>query len=108
MALNVVSPDYTGTGPAASLAAPTVSETVDVSGGTVFLLVVIGATATTITIPVGPKDAFGRTQTSITSGALTSTTRVLRLTRDMADPTTGLVTVQFSQVTNVTAVALRP
>lgn len=108
MALNVISPDFTGTTPAASLAQPTTSETVDTSGGDVFLLVVIGGTATTVTVTVSPNDSFGRAQTSFTTGALTNTTRVIRLTKAMASTSTGLVSVAFSQVTAVTACAVRP
>jgi Ca2+/Na+ antiporter len=107
MALATFSPDFVGTGPAAALAVPTTTEVADVSGGTVFLIVVIGGTATTVTTSIGPKDNYGRTQAVLTTGAVTSSTRVLRLTRDMGDAN-GQVTITFSQVTAVTAVLLRP
>jgi hypothetical protein len=107
VALNVFSPDFTGTGPKASVAAPSASQTVDVTGGDVFLIAVIGGTATTVTATVGPLDDFGRSQTSLSSGSVTNNTIAMRLTRAMGDAS-GLVTVAFSQVTGVTAWVLRP
>jgi hypothetical protein len=100
MALNVHAPTFTGTGP--TLAAPTTSELVDASGPTL-LMVAVGATATTITVVVPGTDQYGLTKPDVVIGPLTSVTRLIRLDASMADPATGLVTVQFSQVAGVTA-----
>ncbi len=101
MALNIHSATVTGAGP--TLAAPTTTETVDTTGGDVGLLVTVGATATTVGIVVPGNDEYGTARPDVTSGALTSVTRLLRIPRSAADPATGLVTVTFSQVTGVTA-----
>lgn len=105
MALNIHAADVTGTGP--TLAAPTTSETVDVSGGDVLLVVTVGATATTVTIVVPGDDEHGQARPDVTSASLTNTTRVFRIPRTAQSPTTGLVTVNFSQVTGVTASVVR-
>lgn len=108
MAIAVYSPDFTGSGPKASLAAPTVSELIDTSGGDQFLLVVVGATPCTVTITPGLPDPFGRTPAVLSSGAITSQTIVIRITKAMANQATGIATVAFSSVATVTACLLRP
>ncbi len=106
MALAVHVPNYTGTGPAASLAAPTVAETVNVSSGPVWLLVVVGGTATTVTYTPSNIDAFGRAVSTVSTGSVTNSTRALLIPVSAGDAN-GNVPVSFSQVTAVTAVVLR-
>lgn len=105
MALNTHVPDVTGTAP--TLAAPTASETISDPTDRTLLLVVVGATATTITIPVPGTDKVGRNLSNLSTGALTNTTRLIRITRDMVDPATNAVTVNFSSVAGVTAALVR-
>lgn len=107
MALADVSIDFAGTQPAANLAVPTVSETIVGPSDRTMLLVVIGGTATTITITKPGTDDVGRANVNMVIGPLTSTTRLIKIGRQYKDPTTGNVTVAFSQVTAVTACVVR-
>ena len=89
-----------------TLTAPTTNETVSAPGPGKFLRVVVGATTTTITVVrPGTQDA-GDAITDYSTGAIVSTERIIPILREYRDPTTGLATVQFSQVTNVTAVLI--
>lgn len=106
MALASVSIDYAGTQPAANLAAPTVSESIVSPNDRTFLLVVVGGTATTVTITKPGVDSLGRANVNLAVGPLTSTTRCIKIGREFRDPTTGNVAVAFSQVTAVTACVL--
>ena len=106
MALAVHVPNFTGTGPAASLAAPTTSEIVNVSSGPAWLLAVIGGTATTISYTPASLDAYGRVAASVSTGSVTNSTRVILIPVSAGD-VNGNVTVAISQVTAVTTVVLR-
>lgn len=107
MALADVSVDFAGTQPATSLAIPTTSETIVGPSDRTMLMVVIGSTATTITITKPGTDDVGRANVNMVVGPLTSTTRIIKIGRQYKDPTTGNVTVGFSQVTGVLACVVR-
>lgn len=105
MALNSYQPDFAGTGP--TLAAPTTSETIVTPDERTFLMVVIGGTATTITIVRPNTDDLGRAAVNMVIGPLTNATRIIKIGRNYKDPVTGNTTVNFSQVTAVTASVVR-
>ncbi len=69
-----------------------------------FLHVKIGGTATTVVVQSPAQmDQFGQTFPDITTGSITSTERMIGpIPGNLADLTTGLVTVTFSQTTSVT------
>jgi hypothetical protein len=86
---------------------PTTSDTITPDTGLI-LYVKVGVTATTITVVVPGNQVYtGTAITDATSGSITSTERQIAITRDLVDPTTGLVTVTYNQVTNVTAALLK-
>ncbi|MGH9248105.1 MAG: hypothetical protein ACRD0W_01085 [Acidimicrobiales bacterium] len=96
------------TGTNVTFAAPTTSETITPDPDAVYV-VVIGATSTTVTIVV-PGLTFGQANPDIpVLTAATNTTRYIGGLGNpaLADPATGLITVTFSQVTNVTAALVR-
>ena len=105
MALNDHRATYAGTGP--TLAAPTTSETILAPDDRTGLLVVIGATATTITIVRPGDDVVGVAVTDQVIGPLTSTTRLIKVDANYVDRSTGNAAVTFSQVANVTASVVR-
>lgn len=87
-------------------AAPTTSETIASPGPGVWLRVSVGATATTVTVvrpgtwPSGaaiPDDTY----------SLTDARRDIQIGSEFRDPATGLATVTFSQVSDVTAEIVR-
>lgn len=89
-------------------ATPTTSETLALDPDVTYIIS-IGATATTVTVVV-PGSTFGQANPDIpVATAATSTIRVIGGLGNpaLADPTTGLITVTFSQTTNVTAYAVR-
>lgn len=82
---------------------PTVSDTIQSDEG-LLLFVKIGVTATTVQIvPFGNQEYSGVARSNLTTGSITSTERIFYIPKSIANPTTGLVTVTYSQVTNVTA-----
>ena len=87
----------------AAAVAPATSETVATANHpNLYALINVGGTATTVTI-VSP-GAFHTLRTAmanVTTGAITSTSRLVRLDQRYADAN-GNVTVTFSQVTGVT------
>jgi hypothetical protein len=86
---------------------PTTSDTITPDSGLI-LDVVIGATSTTVTMVVpGNQPYTGTAITDQSTGAVTNTRRHFAITRDLVDPATGLVTVTYSQTTNVTAALLK-
>jgi hypothetical protein len=96
------------TGTNVTFAAPTTSETI-VPDDRVTYVVVIGATSTTVTIVV-PGNTFGQANPDVVVlNAATNTTRYIAGLGNpaLADPVTGLITVTFSNVTNVTAALVR-
>lgn len=105
MALNDHTIGYAGAGP--TLAAPTTSETIIEPDDHTAVLVVIGATATTITVVRPGVDAVGVAITDQVIGPLTNVTRLIKVDRNYRDPATGNATIQFSQVTAVTATVVR-
>lgn len=97
---------YTGVLPT-GLAQPTTSETI-VPDDRCLYVIEIGATSTTVTLVV-PGSAYGTARPDITvASAATNTKRYVNtLVSDLADPTTGLITITFSNVTNVLAGLIR-
>lgn len=94
------------TGPAVTYSAPTASDTVTPDDRS-FWHVKAGATATTFTVVV-PGSKFGQANPDVVVGPLTSTDRFIGpLTVELADPTTGLITLQTSQQTGVTVAVVR-
>ena len=98
---------YLGAGPAASLAVPTTSEVIVAPDDHTHLLVVVGVTATVVTIVVPGLDLLGIARPDQISASLTSTTRIWKIDRNYRDPATGNVSVLFSQVANVLACVLK-
>ena len=105
MALNDLTVGYDGVGP--TLAAPTTTETIAAPDDHTALLVVIGGTPTTITLVRPGTDNVGVAVPDKAIGPLSNTTRLIKVDRNYRDPATGDATVQFSQVTGVTASVVR-
>lgn len=86
-----------------AMAAPTTSETAACGPGK-FLQVVIGGTATTVTVVRPGTNPAGDAIADFVLTALTNTERWIPLNRDeFEDPATALASILFSQVTGVTA-----
>jgi len=80
---------------------PTVSDTITADSGLI-LYVKVGATSTTITVVVPNYQLYvGTVTTDLVVSSVTNTERAFYLPRDIASA--GLVTVTYSQVTNVTS-----
>jgi hypothetical protein len=93
-------------GGALTLSTPTTSETF-VPGNNVFYLVLTAGTAITTTIVV-PGAQYGQNRPDIAHSIGTNSNRLLGpLVSDLADPTTGLVTITHSATTAVTAAAIQ-
>ena len=88
-----------------AFAAPTTSEPFAYTPGQ-FLWVKVGGTATTTTIARAGTYPAGDNNATYTTGSVTSQERVIPISADMKSPTTGLVTVAFSQITAVTALLI--
>jgi hypothetical protein len=88
-----------------AFAAPTTSEPFAYTPGKV-LWIKIGGTATTTTIPRPGAYPAGDSNVTYTTGSLTTQERIIPISADMRDPTTGNVTVLFSQITAVTALLI--
>jgi hypothetical protein len=84
--------------------APATSEVITAPGWNVIAEIIVGGTATTVTVVRPGNMAAGDAVTDyvVGGGALTSTSRFVRLGSEYADLVTGAVTVTFSQVTAVT------
>jgi len=88
---------------------PTTSDTIAPDTGLI-LDVVIGATSTTVTMVVpGNQPYSGTAIADQSTGAVTNTRRHFAITRDLIDYSsgTGVVTVTYSQTTNVTSALLK-
>jgi hypothetical protein len=86
------------------LTAPTsTTETVSAPGRGVYCQVVVGATTTTITAVRPGTNEEGDAVADYSTGAIVSTERWIPISGEFRDPTTGLATLTFSQLTNVTA-----
>jgi hypothetical protein len=89
------------TGTAQTLSAATASDTAP-PGDRTFLWVKTTGTTTNVTIVV-PGDRYGQPLTDVVVAAPATGDRLIGpLTGDLADPITGLVTVNFSSQTGVT------
>lgn len=103
----LVSPQVGNTngGAAITLATPTTSETF-VPGNNIYYLVLTVGTAITTTLVV-PGTLYGQARPDVAYSIGTNSNRLIGpLTSDLADPTTGLVTITHSATTAVTAAAL--
>src|SRR5678815_5667018 len=101
MALMAVQPITSMVTP--TFSTPTTSDTIQVESG-LMLYVKIGATATTVTIVIPGNQPYSQVATTdLGTGSITSAERIFAIPASIADPATNLVTVTYSQVTNVTA-----
>ena len=93
------------TGSAITYATPTTSETF-VPGDNLYYHVFTVGTAITTTVVV-PGTQYGQARPDVAISIGTNTNRIIGpLSADLADPTTGLVTITHSATTAVTAAAL--
>jgi hypothetical protein len=94
------------TGTNVTFAAPTTSETI-VPDDRVTYVVVIASTTVTIVVP-GSTFAQANPDVPVLTAATNTTRYIAGLGNPaLADPVTGLITVTFSNVTNVTAALVR-
>lgn len=103
----LVSPQVGNTngGAAITFATPTTSETF-VPGNNIYYLVLTAGTGIT-TILVVPGSVYGQARPDVTYTIGTNSNRLIGpLTADLADPTTGFVTITHSVTTAVTAAAI--
>jgi hypothetical protein len=89
------------------LAAPTVSESIPDPGPGVFLLVVNGATPTTLTLVAPGNLATGVANPDTVVAIAASSTYLLRVDGNYRDPSTGAAAITFANVTTVTASIIR-
>lgn len=93
------------TGAAMTYSAVNSSDTA-VPGNNVFLHVKTGGTSTNVTIVV-PGTQYGQNRPDVVVAIGTNTDRIIGpLVPDLADPTTGVVTVSYSATTSVTSALL--
>lgn len=88
-------------------AAPTTSETITSPDDNTFLYVVVGGTATTITIVTPGNDAIGEPNPDKVFTSISNVTKLIKVDRNYRDPATGNCPITFSQVTGVTALVIR-
>lgn len=94
------------TGPALTYSAVASSDTVAPSQRG-FVHVKTGATSTNVTVVV-PGTEYGQARADVTVAVGTNTERMIGpLVPDLADPTTGLVTIQYSATASVTSAAVQ-
>lgn len=92
-------------GAAITFATPTTSETF-VPGPNVWYLVLTAGTGITTTLVV-PGSLYGQARPDVVYTISTNSNRLIGpLTSDLADPTTGLITITHSATTAVTAAAI--
>lgn len=92
-------------GGAITFATPTTSETF-VPGNNIYYLVLTTSTGITTTLVV-PGSVYGQARPDVAYTITTSSNRLIGpLSSDLADPTTGLVTITHSATTGVTAAAI--
>lgn len=93
-------------GTAITYGTPTSSETF-VPGSNVYYHVITTSTSDTVTVVV-PGAAYGQARPDIAITIGTNSNRIIGpLVPDLADPVTGLVTINHSATTGVTAAALQ-
>jgi len=93
------------TGAAMTYSTPSSSDTAN-PGNNVYLHVKTGGTGTTVTIVV-PGTEYGQNRPDVSVVIGTSTDRIIGpLVPDLADPSTGFVTINYSSTTTVTAALL--
>lgn len=89
-----------------TFAAPTVSDTISPDQG-LLLYVKNGATSSTVTIVVpGNQEYSGAAKTDLVA-TFSNGERVFYIPTNIADPTTGLISVTYSSVATVTAALLK-
>jgi hypothetical protein len=102
--LSQQAPNITGT--ALTYSTPSASDTI-VPGSGLYLHVKTGGTGTTVTVVV-PGTQYGQARPDVAVVIGVSTDRLIGpLVGDLADPATGLITVQYSSTTTVTAALLQ-
>lgn len=93
-------------GGAITYGTPTSSETF-VPSASLYYHVITGGTADTVTVVV-PGSQYGQPRPDITISVGANSSRIIGpLVPDLADTTTGLVTIQHSATTAVTAAAIQ-
>jgi hypothetical protein len=93
-------------GGALTLATPTASETF-IPGNNIYYVVFTVGTAITTTVVV-PGSQYGQARPDVAHSIGTNSNRFIGpLVSDLADPTTGLVTITHSATTAVTAAAIQ-
>jgi hypothetical protein len=101
--LTAQAPNITGT--AMTYSAVNASDTIT-PGNNLYLHVKTAGTGTTVTVVV-PGSLYGQARPDVAVTLGTNTDRIIGpLVGDLADPTTGLITVQYSATTSVTAALL--
>lgn len=96
----------TNGGAAITFATPTTSETF-VPGNNIYYLVLTAGTGITTTLVVPGNDRYGQARPDVSYSIGTNSNRLIGpLTSDLADSSTGLVTITHSVTTAVTAAAL--
>jgi hypothetical protein len=93
--------------PTAPAAPTSTTETIASPGPGVFLRVVAGATTTTVTVVRPGSFDSGVAKADDAYASLINTRRDIYIGREFKDTATGLATVTFSQLTNVTAEVVR-
>lgn len=83
--------------------APTTNETISSPGPGRYVHLKVGATTTTFTLVRPGNNLAGDAVADYTSGNLVNTERLIPITLEYRDPSTGTANLQISQVTGVTA-----
>jgi hypothetical protein len=91
---------------AITLATPGTTARDFVPGNNIYYLIFTGATSITATLVV-PGNLYGQSRPDVAYSIGTNSNRLIGpLISDLADPTTGLVTINLSVTTNVTEAAI--
>jgi hypothetical protein len=91
---------------AGTLAAPTVSETISAPTEKTYIVIVNGATASSVTFVVPGTDDFGVARPDVTIALPASAVLIQKIGRKYKDPATSNATMTFTNVTTVLACRL--
>lgn len=105
MALMTAQP-VTAAGTTPTFAAPSSSDTITPDTGLI-LYVKNGATSSTVTVVVPGNQPYSGVATTDLIQTFANGERVFYLPREIADPTTGLITVTYSSTATVTVALLK-
>ncbi len=89
-----------------TFAAPTASDTITPDTGLI-LYVKNGATSSTVTVVVPGNQFYSGTATTDLVATFASSERAFYIPKEIADPTTGLITVTYSSTATVTVALLK-